>query len=247
MSRELSTQVVRLDLDFILDNFTNKKLWEKTWTIFEYDGVSVTIKLDSILIKRKQVDFRIDIDLGDYFERHYNIKCYSSDYYYLSIPYTKEHRNVDLFKKQILNKIIFGYNSLETFLLYKTPIVQEAIDADDEFDEKLRDIANEFLDNLNINNESVREAYIEKYVDNADKPNFTSKMLKQYRDTKIYKLALMTALFFDVESVINEYSNIAKLNGFKVGALRKEAKQLLEKLEDDEFIEELKGNLESVY
>ena len=45
MGKQLSNKIVKFDFNFILDNYLNKKLWGKKWTIFEYDKMTVTLEL----------------------------------------------------------------------------------------------------------------------------------------------------------------------------------------------------------
>ena len=59
MSYQVSTSVVKLDLNYILDNFFKPSLWKKTWTVFAYDKYEVKVNLSSIYPKSQNVYFDI--------------------------------------------------------------------------------------------------------------------------------------------------------------------------------------------
>jgi len=54
---EISTKVVKLDFNYILDNCFKPQLWDKTWTIFAYDSYKITFELDTINTKNKSVRY----------------------------------------------------------------------------------------------------------------------------------------------------------------------------------------------
>ena len=109
----------------------------------------------------------------------------------------------------------------------------------------LEQIANEFLDDENVTHEAIREAYVEKYVEDAEIPNMTGEIVDLYRHTFIGKILVMLALFFDNKKGKEKFNRYIKQNNLKLGALRKEIKQLQDLVETSEFEEKQKRKVGS--
>ena len=59
MTTELSTNLVQINFKEIIDNSLNRRYWEKTWHIFAYDNVAVTVNLYDIEIENNKVGLRV--------------------------------------------------------------------------------------------------------------------------------------------------------------------------------------------
>lgn len=239
---EISTKIEKLDLEFILDHFLNPKLWEKKWVIFNYNYTLVEVAIQNINVTRKTLTLAVSVDLGTLSDEPWVKK----DTNWVDIPFDLAHRNIPLFERQIFNRAKDGMTYVERRLIRDTPAYKEAEEQVEEYKEKLRDIANEFLDNENVVNSAIRYAYIENYIENSVIPDFTEDVIELYRNTKIAKIVAMMALFFGYKDVYEEYYKKAKLNGFAVGHIRKEVSEIRKNIVTDEFVESLKQNLISI-
>lgn len=228
---ELSTKVTKLDLDFILDNCFKPKMWDEVWTIFAYGDFKITFEIQSIYTQSRCMYYRVTL-----YEKGRKI---TSDLD--SINMKKEHRNMKVILQGINGQVyrhLFNYK--ETTLIYKTQAYQEAQDLQQAREDRVREMANKFLDELEIKNMEVRDAYIESRVDKIeDKYLNTGAVLDVYRDTKILPLRMSYALFTEDEDKYKYYSEKARVNGFAVGDIRKEIKAELAKLKVREMDKDL--------
>ncbi len=240
---EISTKIQKLDLSFILDHFLSERLWEKKWDIFVYNGVQVSASITSINVRRKTVEMEIKTNMRGFCEKMgYNLWGYD-DTDSISLPYEIAHRNIQLFENQIFRAMIRSIEWIEQRVIKTTDTYHEAEAHHRKFKDKLIEIAEKFLDEQGVKHKEIREAYITKYLNEAEIPDFTYDVISLYKHTKVSKLLVMASLFFDNKEGKEKYSKYIQLNGFKVGAIRKELAELREKIEDDEFIEEMKVNL----
>ena len=229
---ELSTKITRLDLDFILDNCFKPSLWDKVWTIFAYDGWKITFQLASIDVKTKKVSYRL--------ESYKPNKEYTTQMTYDSINFQKEHRNLDVIQKGINGKILRWIIELEERTLIKeTNAYKEALNYENDYDTMIEDKAKELLNDLGITNSDIRDAYIDSQVNKYSTSQYTDSVLELYKGTKLTKLYMAYALFSNDKENYEKYKKIAKLNGFKVGDLRKEIKGNLNRLEIGEMQKEI--------
>lgn len=243
MKNELSTKIEKLDLEFILNNFLNPKLWRKRWQIFAWDGVVVNLTINSIDVEYQKVNLRINVDLGKNL-RERKIYIFSSvDSTIVSIPYKKEHRNIELFEDQIFKSMIRGFGYVEDRIIRSLDDYTKAKESQREFVRSLEKIAEEFLDEQNVTHKAIREAYIDQYIEESNIPDFEAEVMNIYRETFVGKILVMSSLFFDNKKGKEKYSRYIKQNNLKLGALRKEIKQLKELIITEEFEEEQRDKL----
>lgn len=244
---EVSTKIEKLDLEFILDNFLSPKLWEKNWQIFEWSGVVVTLSITNIDIKNGTISLRTHVDLQGYFRKR-KIDIWSwTDYNSVEIPYKLEHRNIELFENQIFNSVVRGMETVEYRIIINSDDYENASHSEYVYKKGLEKVANEFLDDENVKHEAVREAYIKKYVDDADIPNITGEIVDLYRHTFVGKILVMLALFFDNKKGKEKFNRYIKQNNLKLSALRKEVKRLQDLVETEEFEKKQKERLVAIH
>ena len=229
---EISTKITRLDLNFILDNCYKPSLWDKVWTIFAYDGWKITFELNSINTKNKQVSFTIKL-----YEPNKSYHCTSTSD---SMNFQKEHRNLEVIQKGINGSILrWVLEWHERVIISKTESYQQAYSYQNQLEELAEEKATALLDELGITNEDIREAYIDSQKGKHKTSKYTEAVMELYKGTKLTKLLMSYCLFADDKNNYAKYRKIAKLNGFKVGDVRKEIKSELDKLESGEMYEEL--------
>jgi len=154
--------------------------------------------------------------------------------------FQKEHRNLEVIEKGINGKIIRWLIEWEERKLIKeTSAYKEAEQYEDDFNDLIEEKAKDLLDELGITNEDIRDAYIESQKDKLSTSQFTERVLETYKGTKLPKLYMSYCLFANDKETYDKYKKIAKLNGFKVGDLRKEIKAELNKIEIGEMYDEI--------
>ena len=228
---ELSTKITRLDLDYILDNCFKPALWDKQWTIFKYGNYKITFEIWSIDVKRKQVHctLRLFDSKGSFYPR-------DTDY---EINFQPENRNLQVIQSGLNGKIYrWLIETAEQWLIMQTPAYQEAQNYQARLVELAEEKAIALLNEQNITDEDVREAYIGKKRDDAYTWKYTVRVDEDYKGSKLTSLFLAYALFADDKEHYEYYKKLAKVRGFKLGKLRKEIKAELAKIESGEMEKE---------
>ena len=229
---ELSTKIIKLDLNFILDNCFKPALWDKTWTIFAYDGYKVTFELTSINTKSKSVGYVVKLYSPN---KAWGYQTSNGD-----MNFQKEHRNLEVIEKGLNGKILrWLIEWRERELIRETTAYKEAYEYENQLEEIAKQKAKDLLDELGITNEDIRDAYIDSQQNKHSTSQFTDKVFETYKGTKLSKLYMSYCLFTSDKENYDKYKKIAKLNGFKIGDTRKEIKKQLDKIEYGDMYEEL--------
>jgi hypothetical protein len=232
MSNEISLKVYKIDWKRIVDNATDKRYWNHKWTVFEYSGLFVEVELEKIDILNQEVSFKISCQ--------YRGKKVSTNYNY--IPFSLEKRFVD----EKMNSFVFETMAvLERRFIEETDLYQEARELESNQDERLREIAIEYLDDNGISLSDVREAYIDVYVSNNSK-NYTNRVFESLK-YKILTKQLLT--FCQVVNKEEKYNVVIEKNEYsqeKINEIRKKITESLKEIETEEYIDEMKSNLEGI-
>lgn len=171
MRNDVAVKVYKVDYDFIIKNYLSPAMWEKTWTLFVYRDISITLDISYITVRPRKICFDIKIRQGEYMTN-------------TSIHYHIDNSNYNVLKKQINGAIetLIGY--------YENGHIRQENDyrtiKNAEYDEEdlLTNIANNFLDENGVTNEDIREVYIDAYVSNNKK---TNSYLSNYLDGRRYR------------------------------------------------------------
>lgn len=163
-----------VDYSFIIRNYLSPKMWEKVWTLFLYKNFRFTLQINSISVYSTiKITFRINLDNGDFKDFEF-------------ADYNVDHPNLNVLKRQIDGAIKRLIHNYENHLIVSITEYRELREKVDEEKEKLRDIASDFLDDNGITLSDIRDAYIDKFVDDNWK-GYT--YLSAYVDNMAYKLA----------------------------------------------------------
>ena len=163
-----------VDYSFIIRNYLSPKMWEKVWTLFLYKNFRFTLQINSISVySTVKITFRINLDNGDFKDFEF-------------ADYDVDHPNLNVLKRQIDGAIKRLIHNYENHLIVSTTEYGELREKAYEEKEKLRDIASDFLDDNGITLSDIRDAYIDKFVDDNWK-GYT--YLSAYVDNMAYKLA----------------------------------------------------------
>lgn len=157
MTNELTPKVYEIDYSFLIKNYLSPELWDKTWTLFVYRNIKVTLEMDYINVRRpRRLTFRLTI-----IENTYSTNKY--------ISYDMENSNFEVLKKQINGGIRDLINSLEQHCIKKEDGYSQLCDSLTEERRRLEDIANSYLDENGISLRDVRDAYVDKFVSDNTK------------------------------------------------------------------------------
>lgn len=159
MSNDLSKYVYKIDLKYIIDNCTDKKLWGVKWCIFKYKDMAITMSLLAIDVENARIELRL--------------KCnWLCERY--SFNFDEEHYKENVILNGLYSKIYSLIAQYEYYyFINRSEAYELAIDNECNQEHKLKNIANEFLDFNNVSNDAIREAYVEKYFD-TNKIYFTN-------------------------------------------------------------------------
>lgn len=230
-------KVWKMDYSFIIKNYLNPALWQKTWTLFEYKDFVITIKLTKIETENMRIVFRLNLrdnsrpnTWGDQEDVSYSLKGSSIKFLIKSI-------NGAIFR-------MISYHE-RNHVLEDLPVYIDAKQQGDIEIEKLTVLASEFLDDEGVTNEEIREAYIDKYVDD-NKQN--DEYIQRLRSAYEYHLLTDFYLVF-AESIGDDakYQTVmGRLEENEIENVLKEISQHKTYIETDDYQEEMKGLLEEI-
>jgi len=237
-----------IDYSFIIKNYLEPKMWQKKWNLLIYKNFVFTLRISFIYVQEEKIYF--DIKLEDI----KNTMDYRGDWNYWygensceePINFSLKIDDVSFLEKKINSAMLKCIERLERKKIMGTERYQEIRDGKEKEIRALTEIAEEFLDDNNVKNEDIREAYIDVFVENNKK---IDEKLSEYQQLRKYNE--LTELYL-VFANINENKNLLdkiERNSLDIEYLRKIEKEVLEyieNLETEEFKEEMQRNLEDI-
>lgn len=177
-------KVYEVDYSFIIKNYLNRELWDKTWTLFQYKHSTVTLCLNSINTKNKIIYFEVRLDWSDGEE---------TDYSYNTVEFQLGVMNVTQLKNIINNCIWSRILRVEESQIERSQEYQNIRNG--WYDEKARleEIAEDFLDSEGVTHKAIREAYVDKFIDDNDT---LWDDLQQYKSDMKYRVLTELYLVF---------------------------------------------------
>lgn len=223
-------KVYEIDYDFIIRNYLDPKLWNKSWAVFVYRDFVFTLKMTKIIVTSNTITFEVKLN-----------KYWNSRYF----EYNIENSNISFLKKSLMGTIkrlisdyerneikdTEGYNMLGQNLL--------------EAEHRLEKIANDFLDDEGVTNKEIREVYVENYVDNNserwDKLDEYITSLKYTVCTELYMIFAEATNDESLKDTVQCYLDDGEAEG-----IQRELKEYCEYVNSDEWLENVKEELESI-
>ena len=239
MRNEITLKKYDVDYSFIIRNYLSPELWKKTWTLFVYKNIRITLNLSYIWVNDPiKISFKISIKTPEY--STYTLKDHTIDV-----------SNLTILKKQIDNAILFLINDYERYVISKTKTYQDLLDTAVRENERLQEIAENYLNENGIYIEDVRDAYIAYYM---DKNNTGDSYLSNYKDSMKYKqctdLWLVYAKATNDEKLEEKIKE--RLTTDDYVDILKDIQEYIDILSDEdsdeyyEYFEEKESNLESI-
>ena len=212
MENTISTKVVKLDLKTILANYQYPKFWSKKWPIIDTKEIKIVWYIESIDCQNNKISSCVRIQ--DKNIRRGKKKFDNGSWWYTELmhlapipinnpEYTEVH-----FERTLLSSIILLLEDVECHCAMRYAEYDEAKALEDSIEERLKEIANDFLDENNVTNDEIREAYIEKYVsDNCKNYDYTSKVLERFKHKIIPNSYLYVYAWFGKEKEFEEFES----------------------------------------
>lgn len=225
-----SIKVYEIDYDFIIKNYLDPKLWNKSWTVFIYRDFVFTLRMTKITVISNTITF--EVKLNKYWDSghfDYNVENSNIDFLKKSLKGTIKRLIEEYEKIQIINSD--GYNILEQNLL--------------EAENKLEEIANDFLDDEGVTNKEIRELYVENYVDNnSERWHKLDKYITSLKYTDCTDLYMIFAEATNDELLKDAVQRY--LNEGETERIQRELKEYCEYIDSDEWLKDVKEELNNI-
>lgn len=240
-------KVYDIDYSFIIKNYLNPEMWQKTWTLFQYKTFVVTLQIDYINCAEEKICFKVTLkdnsteNLYNYeWGKNTDKKAYCMAYYSLKI------NDINFLKREINSRVFDCITLLEKYNILAS---EECAGLEYEYSnetELLTQIAERFLDDNGVSNEDIRDAYINAYVNNNSKLDiYKSRLIETLQYQTFSDLYLVYANATGDEKVIKKWEEILNENN-NLGELKDEIKEYLEYMNTEEFEEDNASCLEEI-
>lgn len=245
ITTEISTKVVRLDVDVILRNYNKPEFWKKEWLIFKSNIFEIYARIYSIDVKKNQIKMEVYKKSDHVYCKKLNRRVYCWSYCANTFIIPIEHSDYSKhkFQSDLLANALNLIRDVEETMITCYQEYKNARNLEEGYKERLQSIAEEFLDSEGVSNSDIREAYIDSYINKCDIPDYTYDVVKNYRYTVIPHEYLMLTAFFNDKEKYDEYCELTRRT-------RKSTKIKIwldtRKLDTEEFVEEMKDLLEEV-
>lgn len=247
MENKLILKVYDIDYDFIIKNYLDPVMWEKTWTLFIYKTFVVTFRLDTISCASQKIGFHIELRDNSTDRKYRYDWGYNSDKNAVTCAsYSLKIDNIDFLKREIEGKVFELISKLEEYNIRASEQFRELEEQYDNEEETLRNIAIEFLDDNNVTNEGIRDVYIDNYVSNNTKLDiYKSNLINNLRYTIFSDLYLVFAnATHNKKTIQNWEGKIATVADIQT--INEKIQEYIEYIETDEFKEEMQEYLEEI-
>lgn len=229
-------KVYEIDYEFIIKNYTSPKLWDKIWNLFIYKNYIFTLNLSSINVKKKQIHFEIKLNSDlDIWNRNVDI----------TFMYDVQNMSIEDLKRLVNSNMFSLIQRLETeYIERKDSTYQYIENSRDDEQQRLREIAEDFLNDNNVSNSDIREVYIDYYVDENET---IWRQLQNYKEKVRYTYLTDLYLIFAELTSDNELKNkIIENQTNDISEIESEVEEFMKYLETDEFTEEMQDKLEAI-
>lgn len=185
-------KIYSIDYSFIISNYLNKELWKMKWNLFVYKNNVFTLNLHSIDTKNNKICFEISYNKQNWVKQ--------------TIWYDIDNTSIDILKQQINGAIFRLMEEEDSDMCRETDGYYHIKELYNNEDDKLREIAENYLDENGITLDDVREVYIENYVDNNRKMD---TLLSNYVSSHRYRyLTEMMVVFTKITNDTMRFNNI---------------------------------------
>lgn len=240
-------KVYDIDYSFIIKNYLNPEMWQKTWTLFQYKTWVITFRIDYIWCRSEKIYFMIKIkDNSPENEHKYGDCCDIDKDYSAGVDYSLKIDNIQFLKREIISKSFYIIEKLEEEAIMATREYANLTESYLDEKNKLTKIAEDFLDDNGVNNEDIRNAYIDSYVCNNTKLDLMQEELKRKMLYTIFPdLYLIFANATEDDKIVQKWEETLEENN-NIEELRTEILEYLEYMQSEDFEDDMNSNLEEI-
>lgn len=222
---QLSTNVTKFDVSFILKHYLNPRLWGKTWTIFKYGEYKIEIRMYAIFTYSRRINLELIMEKNETTQR-------STRDVYFNLDNINDIANKNKIDGEVL-RLIEGFE--RSYLIANMDLYKDALNAEREHGKMVERLCNEYLDGLGIKDEKIRKPYINDQKWQQSK-NYTSEVLNLYTFKVVPELYLSYSLFADNQEKYKVYLGyVEEDNDVDLDALAKEVKEEVSKIQAGEM------------
>lgn len=206
-NRQVSAKLVYLDLAVIMANYRNPEFWGKKWTIYKHRQFEIYWQMVSIDFKDRVIKSEVRMESFSLKKR----KNESAKSWYngswtgqpcRSIPLKHGEYTQEVFMKNILGSCLSLVAWIERGLIQQYAEYQTAQKLEDDHKDKITQIAEDIADEYVVPggeySSAIRDAFVEKYVDD-NSVDYTSAVLSNYDHKVLGSLYVMLCSWFNDE------------------------------------------------
>jgi len=232
-----------MNYEFLIKNYLNPELWQKEWTLFEFKFYKITMNLYSINTKNEKILLEIHVHYKDP-----EAWCgYCTD---KLVDFSLKIEDIEFLKRKVNTAIWDGIQSLEiNSFITNEEEYQNLVELRRKEKSQLEDVAHQFLEENDITNENIIDAYTEAYVDAYEK---VYDLMQDYTLNRRFHPAAdlyLTWLNSLEDSQDKKHRlEIVKnaLNNSELNKVLKEISEYQEYIETDRWEDEARENLEEI-
>ena len=244
----ISNELQYVNLKEILENYKNHRFWKKKWCVFKTKDFEIFWKITSIDVDNDYITSRCKV------EYHGKHRVDDPDWFWnsaisetcSSIPISNSDYTQEVFNRNICGTVATLITKIEERIAKNSYDYKLAGKLEKDAEDRLRKIAEDFLDSEGVTNKDIREAYIDKYVSENSRFPYKSNVIAESK-RKYYPTArLMLFSWFDNKKsfdeetiLLRETKKLTKKIIYEIWRTRKE-------LESDAWREEMESKLEAI-
>lgn len=216
MENKLSTVLTRIDLKDLLNHYTDKALWGKKWTIYDYGSIEVTAEIYSIEVYLNEIKLKVAVSYRGKRKLRWGNVPYN--WTWMSVPVNHCEYTQEAFERKLYGVAKELLSAIELSFIRALPDYEAADDYRDDKIGKLNDEAKAWLDEKGVTNKSIREAYIDAFVEanTDDVDDMVNAIVNRHKDKLLAKEQMLLADFFKKEKEFRYfYDLVAKKGGSK--------------------------------
>lgn len=214
---EVSTKLTKINFKWLIEHCTDKENWKRSWTIYDYDKFKCVIKLREIDIKNDSLYLDV-IGSGNW---NSNAIC---------IPMNKDNYNEDVFLKKLYSCIYNRISYFEADKIMNSEQYKQAKLKDGELLEEFKNKLNEYLNDLGIDDSEIREAFIDKKIDEFNSDKYAIEILSTFQETIFTSHYAMLALQFDRQK---DYQRLIQLSEVDEEVLKEKFNEIEYEYQED--------------
>lgn len=209
MLNGISTEVVKLDLKEILKNYKKPEFWQRKWTVLDMPTLTIVWYITNIDCQDNKISSVVEISRKN-IKQKTSYWTFSS--YLPSIPINNDEYTQQHFENALYGAVIRLLEKLEENATTYYAEYLAARDTQEQVKNKLEEIAIAFLDDHGISNDSVRDAYIEAFVDteysNSPASDLIFEIIKNYKYKILLNEYIYASAWFNRKDDYEYYSTI---------------------------------------